>query len=82
MIVQPPGQGEPNQTSKQDMIALLSILSGETPTILNPELLLEDGVLFEHIDIYGLAAVVNGLRVLIVDSFAELEKRIEALENV
>ena len=80
-IVQPPGKGEPNQTSKQDMIALLRILAGDTATIINPELLLEDGELFKEIDIYGLAATINGLRVLIENSFGELEKRIEKLEK-
>lgn len=73
---------EPNQVSAQDMVHLLHILAGDSPAIINPELLLElSGEVFEDIDIYGLAAALEGLRGLIRNSCQELGDRITALEN-
>ena len=72
---------EPNLASVEEMLILLRILSGETPVIINPEKLMETGELFKDIDIYGVAACLNGLRKLIESGNAELEKRIEYLEK-
>ena len=74
-------QPEPHQTSVEELLILLRILAGETPVIINPEKLMESGELFKDIDIYGLAACLNGLRKLIESGNAELESRILFLEE-
>ena len=72
---------EPSQISKQEMVELLKILSGEKQTIINPEMLMEDGKLFAKVDIYGLAAVVSGLKTLIERSHGALEEKILWLDE-
>ncbi len=75
---------EHNLVSTQEMNELLKILSGQAVVIVNPDKL--DGV-YKDVDIYGLAALLVGLRKLImehsqltIEAMAEIHERIDALE--